>query len=190
MYKQCQTEQSAQRQRQLEQGLLQCMLKRHYDEISVIDLCREMEIPRKSFYRYFSGKDGALFALIDHALMDYENFSVIDIRDSGMSALRYMEKMFTYWLQCKPLLDALAKSNLSGVLVQWAIAYSKTLESLPQFLVKEQKQLQDYGVQFAVSGLMSMLIQWHMDGFSQSVEHMAMLAIRLMSKPLFTNIEE
>ena len=190
MYKQCQTEQSAQRQRQLEQGLLQCMLKRHYDEISVIDLCREMEIPRKSFYRYFSGKDGALFALIDHALMDYENFSVIDIRDSGMSALRYMEKMFTYWLQCKPLLDALAKSNLSGVLVQRAIAYSKTLESLPQFLVKEQKQLQDYGVQFAVSGLMSMLIQWHMDGFSQSVEQMAVLAIRLMSKPLFTNIEE
>lgn len=190
MYKQCQTEQSAQRQRQLEQGLLQCMLKHHYDEISVIDLCREMRIPRKSFYRYFSGKDGALFALIDHALMDYESFSVIDIRDSGMTARQYMEKMFTYWLQCKPLLDALAKSNLSGVLVQRAIAYSKTLESLPQFLVKEEKQLQDYGVQFAVSGLMSMLIQWHLDGFSQSVEQMAMLAIRLMSKPLFTNIEE
>lgn len=190
MYKQCQTEQSAQRQRQLEQGLLQCMLKRQYDEISVSDLCEELGIPRKSFYRYFSGKDGALHALIDHALMDYESYSVIDIRDSGMSAQHYMEKMFTYWLRCKPLLDALAKNNLSGVLVQRAIAYTKNLDSLPRFLVKEEKQLQDYGTMFAVCGLMSMLIQWHLDGFSQSVEQMAVLAIRLMSKPLFTAIEE
>ena len=60
MYKQCQTEQSTARQRQLEQGLLQIMQKRHYDEISVSDLCEELGIPRKSFYRYFASKDGGI----------------------------------------------------------------------------------------------------------------------------------
>ena len=74
MYKMCKSEQSAQRQRELEQGLLKAMGTCHYDEISVSDLCDQMGIPRKSFYRYFSGKDGALHALIDHTLMELESF--------------------------------------------------------------------------------------------------------------------
>jgi len=49
MYKQCRTEQSARRQRELEQGLVQVMLKRQYDEISVSDLCAEIDVPRKAF---------------------------------------------------------------------------------------------------------------------------------------------
>ena len=60
MYKQCRTEQSAVRQRQLEQGLMEAMMKKKYEEISVTDLCVELGIPRKAFYRYFSDKDGAL----------------------------------------------------------------------------------------------------------------------------------
>ena len=60
MYKICQTEQSTRRQRELEQGLLRLMLHKNYEDISVSDLCDHMQIPRKSFYRYFSSKDGAL----------------------------------------------------------------------------------------------------------------------------------
>ena len=74
MYKLCKTEQSAQRQRELERGLLNAMSTHQYEEISVSDLCDQMEIPRKSFYRYFSSKDGALHALIDHTLLEFESF--------------------------------------------------------------------------------------------------------------------
>ena len=63
MYKLCKTEQSAQRQRQLEEGLLTAMRTKRYEEISISDLCDQMGIPRKSFYRYFFGTDGALHAL-------------------------------------------------------------------------------------------------------------------------------
>ena len=51
MYKLCKTEQSAGRQRELEQGLLHLMLKNRYEDISVSDLCNFMKIPRNSFYR-------------------------------------------------------------------------------------------------------------------------------------------
>ena len=71
MYKLCKTEQSAQRQRELEQGLLKMMLQCRYEDISVSDLCDQLEIPRKSFYRYFSSKDGALYALLDHTMMEF-----------------------------------------------------------------------------------------------------------------------
>ena len=78
MYKLCKTEQSAARQRQLEQGLLQAMQTQRYEDISISDLCDRMGIPRKSFYRYFSGKEGALAALIDHTLMEFEQFECED----------------------------------------------------------------------------------------------------------------
>ena len=71
MYKICKTEQSSQRQRQIEQGLFQLMRIMRYEDISISDLCEKLQIPRKTFYRYFSGKDGALYALIDHILIDF-----------------------------------------------------------------------------------------------------------------------
>lgn len=186
MYKQCQTEQSAIRQRQLEQGLLDAMCRKHYDQISVSDLCDDLGIPRKAFYRYFSGKDGALYALIDHVLMDYDAYSTLEnVRDHHVSPKIFMERVFRYWVENKNLLDALERSNLSGVLIQRAIAYSKELDTLPAFFRSASRQQRDYATMFAVCGLMTMLVQWHHDGFSESVEQMADLAIHLFSEPLF-----
>lgn len=185
MYKQCRTEQSALRQRELEQGLLEAMLRQHYDEISVSDLCDQMGIPRKSFYRYFASKDGALYALIDHALMDFDTASIAEDVTEVREAKRYMKRVFSYWMQCKPLLDALERSGMSGVLVQRAISYSMELDSMPHFLTTMDRQLRGYGTMYAVCGLMTMLVQWHHDGFAPEVEQMADLVIRLMSKPLF-----
>ena len=188
MYKQCRTEQSAQRQRQLEQGLLEAMLQHRYEDISVSDLCDSLGVPRKSFYRYFSGKDGALYALIDHAFMDFDSFATIDNVGLGIPPLLYMERVFRYWMECKPLLDALSRSGLSGVLVQRAIVYSREMDNLPLFLTSADKQMQDYGTMFAVCGLMALMVQWHHDGFQPGVEQMSKLAIRLFSQPLFTKL--
>lgn len=181
MYKQCQSERSSARQRMLEQGLLQVMTRRQYEQISVSDLCGEMDIPRKSFYRYFNGKDGALYSLIDHALMD-------NLPEAGQEALleplEYMEQVFDYWYGQKPLLDALAKSNLSGILVQRALALSVEMDTMPNFMKLQDRQLREYGTMFMVCGLMSMIICWHHDGFSKSTKEMAKLAIQLFTKPL------
>lgn len=186
MYKRCQTEQSAARQRKLEQGLLLVMQNRHYDEISVSDLCEAMNIPRKSFYRYFTSKDGALYALIDHALMDYDVKNTCPEFQDYRTPLQYMKEVFGYWVQEKPLLDALAKSNLSGILIQRALEYSKDMDTLPQFMQITDKRLREYGTMFMVCGLMTMIVQWHHDGFAKSVEEMAAMSMELFSKPLFS----
>ncbi len=185
MYKQCRTEQSAQRQREMEQGLLRLMGTRQFEEITVSDLCQEMGIPRKSFYRYFSGKDGVLHALIDHAVMDYDLYTMRGEVEPQLSPLEYMEQILTYWVQHKPLLDALERSGLSGMLVMRAMEYTEKLGSMPNFLKTTDKRLQGYGTMFAVCGLMSMILRWHHDGFPNSVEEMAKLALRLFSEPMF-----
>ena len=99
MYKLCKTEQSARRQRELEQVLARMMLTTRYEEITVSDFCAFAGIPRKAFYRYFSSKDGVLHALIDHTMMEYEQFRDPGSRADYKSMLKEMEHFYQFWLQ-------------------------------------------------------------------------------------------
>ena len=185
VYKLCKTEQSAQRQRQLEDGLLQVMSTVHYDEISVSDLCDRMNVPRKSFYRYFSGKDGALQALIDHTLMRYEGRSSLFAGKSQLSVQKELEVFFEFWIEQKPLLDALARSGLSGVLIQRAIDYALGEAGYRRNQPMAALGELEYGIMFAISGLMTMTVQWHHCGYDVTVSQMATFAERVLTKPLF-----
>ena len=186
MYKRCQTAQSARRQRELEQGLLRIMQKRQFDEISVSELCEEIGVPRKAFYRYFSGKDGALYSMIDRALMDFEIHSISTEKYAPETPMGYMEHVFVYWTEHRDLLDALKKSNLSGLLIQRALVFSQNIDAIPRFLLITDRQLREYGTMFMVCGLMTVIVQWHHDGFSKSVTEMAELTMQLLIHPLFS----
>jgi len=187
MYKLCRTEQSSQRQRQLEEGLLQAMQTRPYEEITVSDLCAAMNIPRKAFYRYFSGKDGALHALVDHTLMEYEGFIRPFFTASGHRTLHHdMEHFFLFWKQKEKLLAALTRSGLAGELIQRSVNYAMSDFAFPgRFLPNEDRDTQRHVVSFAVCGLLSMTLQWYTGGFREGVSRMASVAVRLLSRPLF-----
>lgn len=189
MYKLCKTEQSAARQKELENGLLAIMGQRPYEELSVSDLCDYLQVPRKSFYRYFQNKEGALHALIDHTLMEYELFSR-DYRSAGKRILdKELEQFFRFWIVHRPLLDVLARNGLTATLIARCIDYSTEATAMPRrFLTSDNKETQDQVVMFTVCGLMTMVIQWHHKGYIQSPESMAHTAVRLLSQPLFPNI--
>lgn len=191
MYKLCKTEQSASRQRALETGLLAAMGSHHYEEISVSDLCDQLDIPRKSFYRYFSGKDGALQALLDHTLMEYETYPLATAPGEARTLQKELERFFHFWIHHKPLLDALQRSNLSGMLIERAIFYAVNGVFMPRrFLAQDTQEVQEHVTAFAVCGLMAMVLNWHHNGYLQPVANMAKLAVRLVSQPLFPTAQE
>ena len=183
MYKNCQTEQSALRQRELEQGLLQLMLRRNYEDISVSDLCEQMNIPRKSFYRYFSGKDGALYSLIDHTLADFYQMPVPAKKTRG-NAIGDLDLFFAFWYNNKSFLDALQRSSLSGILVQRASSFALREGFLPQKFKLIPEQEQEIALSFAVCGLMAMTLNWHAQGFFISPDEMTRLAVNMLTTPL------
>lgn len=190
MYKLCKTEQSANRQRQLEEGLLKIMLTQHFEEVSVSDLCDQLQIPRKSFYRYFSSKDGALHGLIDHTLMQYEGFTQPRRLVSGRALSNELETFFRFWVEHKPLLDALQKSGMSGVLIERTITHALSDAVMPRrFLPEDTPEMQRQITMFAVCGLMSMVLTWHHEGYVQSPEELALVANRLLGQPLFPNAD-
>ena len=190
MYKLCKSEQSAARQRQLELGLLEMMSTKRYDNITVSELCDQLQIPRKSFYRYFSSKDGALHALIDHTMMNYEGFNVVYTHSERRTPERELQQFFLFWVEHKQLLDALAKSGMSGTLVERAMGYSASdAISSSRFLQDETLFARQQVMLFCISGLMSMVLTWHHDGYPQSAEQMASIAARLVTQPLFPDLQ-
>ena len=190
MYKLCKTEQSAARQKALEQGLLQSMLLKDYEDISISELCDTMGIPRKSFYRYFSGKDGALNALIDHTLMGFEGFTLPYRRNERRTLLGELEGFFQFWVQHRSLLDALARSSMSGVLIERAITHALSETVMPKrFLPRDTMDMRKQITMFGVCGLMSMVLTWHHDGYKETPTQLARVACRLLGQPLFPNAE-
>lgn len=189
MYKLCKTEQSAARQRDLEYGLMTVMNTMRYEDITVSDLCQKVNIPRKSFYRYFSSKDGALHALIDHTLMEYETTAEYP-QEKTRSLQGDLEGFFQFWVQHKPLLDALERSSLSGVLIERSIRYSVSVGVFPtRFLPNDSVHMRQHVVMFGVCGLMTMMLQWHHGGYVESIPDMAKVAVRLLTQPLFPNAQ-
>ena len=190
MYKLCKTEQSAARQRQLEDGLLQAMRVQRYEDISVSDLCDRMEIPRKSFYRYFSSKDGALYALLDHTMMEYEGFNAVYRRGERRTLQRELMQFFLFWKERKPLLDALERSGMSGVLIERAISFSVSDTVVPsRFLPEDTPETQKQITMFGVCGLLSMILAWHHANFDKTPEELARIGARLIGQPLFPGVE-
>lgn len=183
MYKICQSDQSTKRQRELEQGLLQLMLKHNYEDITVSDICQYMKIPRKSFYRYFSSKDGALHALIDHTLAVFFEMPTAKNKTRG-TALGDLDLYFLFWYENRALLDALHRSSLSGILVERANNFALQEGHLPRQFKKLPPDIQGLAMAFSVCGLMSMILQWHRSGFQVSPDEMTKLASEILTAPL------
>lgn len=184
MYKRCITEQSAGRQRRLEAGLLDAMLSKGYENISISELCDDLGVPRKSFYRYFNGKEGALYALIDHTLMDYsgEVFS-----EEAEAVMDTMERFFSYWKVNRRFVDALVKNDLISTFVWRALNRSMETDVIADKLLSLHAGMKrEYVVMFFVSGLLSLMFQWHRDGFVESPREMASTALHLMTRPMFS----
>ena len=180
MYKLCKTEQSAARQHQLEQGLLQAMHTQRYEDISISDLCERLGVPRKSFYRYFSNKDGALFALLDHTLMEFEQTP----RYTDNSAIGDLERFFVFWHQRKDLLAALERSRLSGLLVERATYHALHERVMPGYLRETDESIQQMSLTFAICGLLSMVLAWHKDNYQEKPQKMAQIASAMLTRPL------
>lgn len=83
MYKICQTEKSLRRQRELENGFLDYLATVSFNQVTIAELCRHLQIPRKTFYRYFDTKEDILYALIDHRLADMDEYVILHFCQPG-----------------------------------------------------------------------------------------------------------
>ncbi len=172
MYKHCTTEESVSRQRQLEQCLMELMQTVPYTHITITHICDGAGISRKSFYRYFGSKDGCLCALLDHCIMEGAAYYLPENSDNSDVHTLY-ERFFTYWQRMQPLLDALAKNNLSLQLVERMMVNMEQEErDLHKFLGGIENDSTEQML-FFTSGVMGLVLSWHHGGFQKTAAQMA-----------------
>lgn len=169
MYKICHTEESSRRQRALEQGLLKAMGAQPYARITLTELCRDLQIPRKSFYRYFPTKDDCLLALIDHILWDCNDVAMMGWDGTAALDEQVQLRFFQYWKSHTSFLDAVQANGLEHLLLD------RTTRIVDQ--MKENRAADSFARQqveyFVAHGLMSTVLRWHRFGFQSSPEEMA-----------------
>ena len=179
MYKHCNTEESARRQRQLEHCLLDLLVDSPYCGITIGQICELAGVSRKSFYRYFDSKDGCLHALLDHIIMDAAPYC---LSSSGevFSDPAFCTRIFEFWQQHTPLLDALERDGLSLQIPQRVMHYILTEEpeyarsmGIPQNLAIEH-------IIYNVSGLMGLVLSWHHTRYPKTAAQMGEVLYQLM----------
>lgn len=191
MYKLCKTEQSAKRQREIEDCLLDIMRIKNFDDITITELCERMKMPRKAFYRYFDSKEDTLVALIDHHLSEYGGFSIDRSNDANRMLANELEEYFIFWKQKRDILSVLDRSGLLGTLTQRIINYPLQDRILiARFLPDDKDNARDMIFKFALSGLMNTMICWYRDDFNIPTRDMAEMACRMLREPLFPNLEK
>ena len=191
MYKTCKTKHSIARQQEIERAFLNLLKIKHYDDISVCEISDFAKIPRKAFYRYFENKEGILQALILHILQGYEEYSQTSTVKKR-TIKNELERFFSFWITepRKTLLKALIKSNLIDTMLKFnkglPLAYFMDMK---KFFPDDEPMVAKNILNFTISGLMSIMIEWFENGYKETPEEMATLACRLIEQPLFKNLE-
>lgn len=172
MYKYCVTEESALRQRQLEQCLMELMLITEYSRITISDISDRAGISRKSFYRYFSSKEGCLHALIDHAVFDGASFYLPNHNDDRASTESY-QRFFLYWKKQHLLLESLLRNSMTSLLYERMLDYVAKEDHVYRIFFRDHTGDAHERTMFYIGGIMAMVVDWHRNGYQHSVFQMA-----------------
>ncbi len=172
MYKVCKTEDSAARQRQMEEALLLALARQPYDKITIRSICESLPIPRKTFYRYFSAKEDLLLSLIDHRLSDCNGVVFSDWEGNRQFDKATLERFFSFWQEEKPFLDAIVGNHFWPLLLERTTQIVDTMketatEPKTDSFAREQIEY------FISHGLMSSILRWHHFGYPCSSRDMA-----------------
>lgn len=165
MYKICKTEKSMERHKLFQTTLLAMMKKQKYQDITVTSLCKEMQVPRKTFYRYYDTLGDVLSVVIDDVLRDA--FLYWEVKPD-------MNGFFTYWKNQKELLDILHKNQIMYLLIERMYKRMEEEQISSDITYAEIQQAGHVGA------LLHMLLRWYDTGMKQTPEEM-----RQITKEMF-----
>lgn len=182
MYKKCKTPESLNRQHEFELCLLNMMKTMPYKNISVTDLCSQIGIARKNFYRYFENKEDVLLALIDHTITKYPKYK-IPFPVTSPDLIKEIEQYLSFWQSHQTLLDALERNRLGTLLVERVLKHAWRFDI---DLLQTEGTINDpNNVIFVISGLITLIFTWHHGNYQIPKGQLAQTIFTLLTRPLY-----
>ena len=186
MVRQCKTERAAQRQRAIQESLLELMRTQRYDQIAVSDVCAHAGIPRRTFYNHFESKDEVLDSILDDMLLEFKLEAMFDFNQGVAVMEESFVRFFRNWLgPNREKLELLLKNGLGTRLIERSrisnreerVGFPRP-EELPEELVQ-------IGTLWGTTGFFTILFYWVENGCVQSPEQMGKYTAWVLSEPLY-----
>ena len=181
-----QTQPALKRRAQLEAALLALMRTRGYAQITVTDICREADIPRRTFYHYFDSKEAVLRAVVESMLNECFLEVMLEF-DRGYEVMKEsLVRNFRYWQgEAREKLDLLLDNGLSGEMMQCALRWLESEHlGLPHRSGVSDKEL-ELITMVGTSGFFTLLMYWRRNNYRETPEEMADFSVQVLSEPLF-----
>ena len=170
----CLTEYAVQKKVLLEKSLLNLMLQQPYKEISVTDICREVGIPRRTFYHYFECKEEVLDSMIEN-LMQQCFLNVMFDLHIGMAHMKEsFVRIFRFWEgDNRTKLDALIRNGLESRLMTWSLQFIQAERIGILSKSDLDPKLVEIGLMVGTTDFFSLLFYWSRNGYQETPEQMA-----------------
>ena len=179
MYAQCSSAKSVQQQRKFEKCMLDALAQQDYDHISVSGLCRDAGLSRKVFYRLFDTKADVIYAMVDHVIIDETFYTPDESEGTGD-----LHRFFGYWKSQSYFLDVLQKNHISHLVTDRCISH--IFRESPEVHHVFGTANMDYpreAIIFYLSGMFTLVLDWHRHGFQYSIDEMSKITMGLLSIP-------
>lgn len=148
------------------EALITLMQEKSYESITIVELCKEADISRKTYYRYFYEKSEVLQCVWEYLIVEYSHYCQIkNPSNEKLTNEAFLELFFVFWQERVDWFHALGRNNLVGaVLVEQD--YSQ-FEYSPHFMIFPDSE--PYRVTFIHGGLFAILKDWHKNGYDKSL---------------------
>ncbi len=185
MYKECQTPNSRKRQQHIAHTLVEMLAEKSFREVQISELCRQADIPRKAFYRYFDTKEDVIVYLAESALAESSiDGDFMDHQLTASDGQIIGVHIFEYWKDHAELFNALTDQDSLGV---FQTTYMEMILSRQLGLSRicANHESKRAVALFAASGFLGLLLLWKHSDFSRTAEDMGRMFAQMLTTPLY-----
>ncbi len=174
------------RRKQIEEQFYKMLKAMPYQEISITDLCIDLGIPRKIFYKFYRDKEDCLNSILDSVYRESLTYTVSTIPNWSLS-LNSAVVILTYWKSKKEFLDIIDSNDMISLFIKRAIVFSLREDVTTAALLDrpdipcDQDVLTSY-----ICSHFAMILGWHSRGFDTPLEEMAKKYLRIATQPMIS----
>ena len=180
------TEYTSQKKELLENSLLNLMIQMSYPDISVTDICKEANVPRRTFYHYFGSKEDALESMIESLIRQFLLHVNIDTYLRNGHIEQGFVEILRFWTgDNRKKLDVLLKNGLESRLITFASRWSREMHigyiqnsELPPKMV-------EIALLIGATDFFTLLFYWSRNEYQESLEEMAEYATWVLPHPFY-----
>lgn len=172
------------RRDQILDGFYELLKKTPYEDITVSDLCAQVGVARKIFYRNYRDKRDCICALIDKTLTEIQLLTAQRIKDWTLS-LDSAAVIMECWKSRQEFLDIMVSNHFADLMIERAILLALTEDTTTRTLLERNDMpCDEYILTAFLCCHFTLILQWHFNGFATPVEEMAQKYLRIAIQPM------